>query len=252
MSKTGRALPFTPKYFGINSGIRDSGNSSNFLATIPRDRTDGNNRVSVQKISIPKTYYQTNTNNNIFQLQEGEIVVTISIDVGNYTSKNFISTITSLLNINSPNGWTYSVSTPSNPQTGKLTFAVSGNGGIQPSLIFPATGSAFEQMGFFSDTTNNFVGDSLVSTKIINLNKESTIYLRSSMMVDGDKFLCAVYGSSDPYLSYIVWDNPDPINTSLPFHNNASGIKFWLTDEFGTDIDLNGENFVAILLFFDA
>ena len=54
-------------------------------------------------------------------------------------------------------------STSSVGDTFKLTFTVSGNGGVQPRVSFN-TNSPFRQLGFLADSTKTFASNVLISS----------------------------------------------------------------------------------------
>src|SRR5690606_7909735 len=145
--------------------------------------------------------------------------------------------------------YVYTVSTTTEPDTGKLYFSVSGNSGVQPELIF--TDELYEILGFEINSTNTFIADSLASTNIVNLNKETTLFLRSSICGnDGDNILAPIFGADTPYSSNIIWINPDIKTFSRTLVQGEQNVSFYLTNEEGKMMDLNGLNIVATLLFF--
>ena len=126
--------------FYVSSVDRLSGSSSNFLYKFAFSNNTGNyDTVAVLSAAIPKSYYLISSYNDEFTLSENGTDVVITVTSGNYSLTSWKNTLTTLLNNNSPNGWIYTVTFPSpnsGSSTGKLTFTVSGNSGIQPIFTF--------------------------------------------------------------------------------------------------------------------
>ena len=110
----------------VNSANRLSGNDSDFLYQILQPPNTHYDRCVVLQTSIPKSYYIVQTN-EYFDLQESSLTVNIIVPIGNYTRKSFSTVLQSLLNTNSPNGYTYAITYPTgatSADTGLYTFTV--------------------------------------------------------------------------------------------------------------------------------
>jgi len=239
--------------FYINSKNRVSGTDSDFLYQIDITKENKYNKVCALQVSIPKSYYLIQ-NGEHFILEEGKVQVNIQVTPGNYTRKSFAATIQSFLNSLSPNGWIYAI-TYQNSSTqyddGKYTFTVSGNSS-QPSFIFDSDHNLYENMGFDIGSTNTFVADTLKSTNVINLQKESTLYLHSDMVNNGnDNVLQEVFASDSSDYSTIVFQQKDVEAYSKDTITNKNNVyRFYLTDENDFPINLNGLNLnVTIVLY---
>ena len=226
----------------INSSNRLSGTHSNFLYKIQQPPSSTFTHCVVLQASIPKSYYLVQSPNNTFVLDENSIETVVTISVGNYTRSSFVNKVQTSLN--SAGSWTYVVDiddSTNGPETGKLTFTVSGNGGIQPQFIF--TGSLYEPLGFESTSTNTFVGDELVSTNVINLLKENTIYIHSDICTnENDNVLQEIFTSEASDYGSITFTNNAPEFYSKKITSLNSIYRFYLTDENGKDLSLNGRN----------
>lgn len=232
----------------INSKNKTSGTHSNFYYNINLKKTDYTH-VVVLSAQLPKSYYMIQNNLNTFTLEEDGKEATITIPAGNYNRKNLKSTLETLLNASSPNTWTYAISIPTAPDTGYYTFSVSGNSSVQPSFIF--TSYLSEQLGFENDTTYNFVGDALTSVNVINLQKESTLFLHSSLVGTGENnILLELYANSADF-DYITYNCGDVEAYSKEIvSNNADTHNFYLTNEDDIEMNLNGQNINFTLLFY--
>jgi hypothetical protein len=146
----------TPNYFVyVDSRKRTGGTDSNFTYTMNFPPDIIYDRVTVVDLLCPKSYYLIQEGYNTFQLQEGNVTVTIQVPIGCYLLNAFKSQISSLLTSNSPNEWIYTLTYPASTgaDTGMWTYTVSGNFS-QPSLIF--NNQLFEPFGFLSGSTNLF------------------------------------------------------------------------------------------------
>lgn len=245
----------------INSHDRTSGTDANFTYSInlrPNNRFD---RITLLKCGIPKSFYNVQSPYNTFVLTEVGVNATITVPVGNYTRTSFQTVIQSLLNSNSPHGYTYAVSIPtiaSAADTGMYTYNVSVNSSNQPTFDFTAsTTYIYELMGFAKNTKNTFSGNVLTSTTVINMQPLSTIQVHcnlvSNEVMTGNNtdILQTVYataGSSS--FSNIVWICPDADAYSQRLSSGTSNIlSIKLTDEDGFDINLNGVNMQLDILF---
>ncbi|HRP36492.1 MAG TPA: hypothetical protein PLS50_01645 [Candidatus Dojkabacteria bacterium] len=115
-------------YVYINSRERVSG-TENFTYNIAfPDGIDFTHVVCLNAL-IPKSYYliQDGSGENVFQLQEDDVIVTITVPIGSHTRDSFKIVISGLLTANSPNGLSYALSYSPNtgPSTGKWTYTQS-------------------------------------------------------------------------------------------------------------------------------
>lgn len=239
--------------FYINSRNRVSGTDSDFLYQFDIPKDNKFNKVCVLQMSIPKSYYLIQQGEH-FTLEENKIEVVIQITPGNYTRKSFAATIQNFLNSLSPNGWTYAV-TYQNSSTqyddGKYTFTVSNNTG-QPSFIFDTDHNLYENMGFDIGSTNTFVANTLKSTNVINLQKETTLYLHSDIANNGnDNVLQEVFASTSNDYSTITFLQRDVEAYSKDITTNTNNVyRFYLTDEDDRAINLNGLNMECTIVMY--
>jgi hypothetical protein len=248
------SLITSSKLFYINSRDRVSGTDSDFLFQFQMPPDVKFNKVCVLQASIPKSYYLIQANES-FTLTEGLNSANIVIPVGNYTRKSFSSTVQGLLNNSSPHGYTYTMTYPTSsllPDTGKFTYTVSGNGGVQPIFTFVTSNDVWDHLGFANGSTNTFVANSLVSTQVINLQKESTLYIHSDIANNGsDNILQEVFSTQSADYSSIVFQQYNIEGYSKDIVGNSNNVyRFYLTDENSTGIDLNGQNFNFTLLMY--
>lgn len=240
-----------PYYVYIDSRKRLSGTDSNFSYQIQFSPDQDYTHITLLNALIPKSYYLIPEHNNTFQLQEGLQIVSIDIPIGNYFLQAWQSTLSSLLTANSPNGWVYNVTYPAatGADTGKLRYSVTNNTS-QPSII---VSSLFEPFGFFMNTTNTFINDSLNSTTVINLQSETRLLLHCSLVNNPaeDNVLISINATSNVSFSTISYINYAPEYRSHRITSQLSQtVSFSLTDESGNILDLNGLNMNLTLMFF--
>lgn len=237
----------------VDSRRRVSGSDANFTYNIAFPPDHNFDRVTCLNALIPKSYYLIQAGYNTFQLKEISTTVTISIPLGCYMLTAWESTIGNLLTTNSPNGWIYSVTYPSSSaaDTGKLTYAVTGNAGSQPSLIFDSV--LFEPFGFSASSTNVFSSDSLTSTTVIKLQSEDRLLIRSNMVNNPnvDDVLVSINAATNVNYSSINYINFYPeFNAKVLSSKSNNTYSFSLTNESGIVLDLNGLNLNLTLVFY--
>jgi hypothetical protein len=169
-------------YYYIDSRQRLSGTDSNFSYNISLPDDHDFTHVCLLNALIPKSYYLIQAGFNTFQLQEGDETVTVTKSPGNYLLNVFKTIIGQLLTAASPSGWVYTLTYPSGnqPDTGMFTYSVSGNTS-QPSIICGS--NLFEPLGFFMNSTNTFINNSLTSTTVIKLVSEDRLNIHSSIQI---------------------------------------------------------------------
>jgi hypothetical protein len=237
--------------FYINSYNRQTGDTSEFTVSLDIDNDVEWDFVTVLDASIPKSYYCIQAGLNSFTLVEDAVDYTITIPAGNYTRTSLCNVLIGLLNATT--AWVYTI-TYSNigitGDTGQLTFGVTGNDS-QPQFIFTAS-SPYEQLGFDSNTTYNFSGNSLVSPNVINLAQEATLFISSDICQNKtDNILCNIITPQDSSFSFIVYTNTSVYEYSKVYTGSKSNIySFRLQDENGNKINLNGLNMVFTLMLY--
>lgn len=240
------------RIYYINSRNRIGGTDSDFTYNIDMKGLHEPTHVALLRAYIPKSYYSIQSGSNTLTLDEDGTTEIITLPEGNYSVNSLKTKLKALLDTASPNGWTYTITTPSTtsqPQTGKLTFSVSGNSSVQPSLVFED--GLYEQLGFEANSTNDFVADSLVSTNVINLQAEQTLFIHSDIIQDTDNVLQEIYASNQLSYSAIVFENNNTKDYSKPLVSKTNNTyRFYLTDENSNKIDLNGLNLVMTLMIY--
>jgi len=238
------------KFVYIDSNNRLNGTHSNFSYNLKLSNIGDYSHVCVASVNIPKSYYLIEEGENTFILQENTNNITVTIPAGNYNRTNLKTTLVTLLNDASVLGITYSISTPLNTDadTGKYTFSCTNNM-IQPTLIFSTF--VYEQLGFERNSTNAFVSDTLVSTNVIKLQLEDSIFIHSSLVDNGsDNILQDISAVDNPAFANITWVCPNIETFSKNITKADRVASFRITDELDSEIDTNGLNIVMTLILF--
>jgi hypothetical protein len=189
--------------FYIDSNKRSSGTNTdlnlNLSQPITRLGADSQYIVTVSSVSIPFSFYQLSSTENLNvlpvtlrnALDAGPRTTSITIQQGNYTPYTLITELNSKLTtacqqvgIGGFTPFTPVFATVYNPTTGFITFSVTGPVGCQISLLF-TTSSVTQQLGgFFGVNGNDIVmtpSTTPSSTKPCVLNPVNYLYLRSSL-----------------------------------------------------------------------
>jgi hypothetical protein len=239
--------------FYINSRDRVSGTDGHFTFKMNLPPHNKYDYACVLEAQIPKSYYLVQNTYNTFVLQENGVNTTITVDVGNYSRRSFQTVLQNLLNASTTHGWVYTISYPSTAttaETGKFTYTVTGNGGLQPSFIF--TSNLFEQLRFDENSTNTCVASSLTSANVIKMQVEDTLFLHFNLANNGqDDILQEIYSSSSTDFSNVTYTCRDVDAYSKNITSNNDGVyTFSLTNESGHFMNLNGLNMNFTLLLY--
>jgi hypothetical protein len=246
---------FNKKVFYINSRNRTAGTDANFTYSIDmKGFSRPPTHCVVLQANIPKSFYIVQGGQNTFTLTEegGANSATVTIPVGNYSRLSFRTTLQTLLNTTSPNGYTYAVTTPttsSAADTGKFTFTCTGHT-LESGFVFTSDSNVFELMGFDIGSTNAFVGGSLVSSNVIKLSKEDTMLIHSDLVSGmSSDILQEIYTVESNDFSNIVFQNfaPELYEKQITNSSTSNTFQFFITNEDGQYIDLNGLNWSLTL-----
>lgn len=241
----------------INSADRLSGTSDNFTYNINLPPDKRFNKVVVLDAIIPKSYWLVQSGYNVFQLTENGTTVNVTLPLGNYNLISFRSIVGSALTTASPNGWTYTITYPNpntSPDTGKLTYSVTGNSSSQPSFTFLSSNSLFENFGF-DIGTHTFSGDSLTSANVIKLQVEDKIFINSDLVKSSPNqfgVLQEINVAPSPSYSSVTYQCTAPdFYAKDVLKYTSSTYSFSLSDVHNFPINLNGLPFSFTLLFYE-
>lgn len=233
-----------PYFIYVSSDNRIDGNSHDFIFTdINFPITNNYDRVSVVGITIPKSWYLIDDDNNNFIIIENSINKTITISNGNYDLNQFLTELTN--KINAVCDETYDVTI--NLNTGKLVFTITTTPVVQPTLKL--TNSINKQLGF-EQGEYLFSGNILTSVNVISLQKTEHIKVFSNIVPE--QGILVDMAVSDEDFTHISYFPNDIVGHSRSFKNTTS--NFWsfkiLDFNTGNLIDLNGLSVSMSLIFF--
>lgn len=228
----------------INSKDRLSGTSSDFVARIEVDRSIAFDKISLINATIPRSFYNVTSRNNVFLVEENGQQRSITLPPANYSRKTIRNVVQSLLNTDSEPGYSYTVSIDSSSvgDTGKFTFTVT-TSNPQPSFIFSSS-SPVAELGF-PIGTHAFVTGKLVAVNVANLLEKSRVIIRSNICQNqNNNVLQNMLATSGSSFDFINYSNNTPVENYRDFVMDASNIyTFTLYDENLDVLDLNGLNF---------
>lgn len=227
-----------------------SSNTPSFSTALDIDPSIGFDHISISSASIPKTYYVL-PNDCVLQVTEGKNITNVSFLKGNYSLTSFKTIFTSNV-AGSGVVYTYTISYPSQNQldTGKFTFAVSNNGGVQPTFLVTDTYLS-RVMGLAVGVSYPFVSNSLTSANCVNFQSYDQILIKSNCVKNRESLLQEVYTAGNPYNTSVVWQNSDLlINAKILNPVTSNVYNFALLDSNDGLINLNGSEWSFVLCAF--
>ena len=221
----------------LNSSNADSVGNNSYTFILPNlEIADGNYiYLSVQYASIPYSFYNINSTNNLLNYTLNSVSYSITITSGNYNITQLITSLKSLMS-----GFTISYSSI----TSKITFSHS-----TYNFSFLSTSTCQEILGFELKTTYTSTLLSLVSVSCISLISIKCINVVSNLLTyninksnpNNQSILCCIPITTQPN-SIIEYKNNNNFRSNL-FINQISNIIIKLTDQNNNILDLNGLDF---------
>ena len=254
-----KSVNMSQKIFNIDSRDGD-GRSSRFRYRVELPAQHRFNRVCIAKVSLPKTWYAAQPGQNRFFLREEKdgkmLEFPVDITPANYNRRSLaIELAAQMTNASKKYGntLTYSVTYPNamtEPDDGKYTFHVSDEKGdiflgTQPQIAVPGLESnMFELLGFDPNSTQTFVNGKLKSQNVIKVQSEDVIRIHSNVCDNGgNDILLELYSTNNPTFGTITWECPEVMVYSRVLANRTTNLyEFYITNESGVELDLNGLN----------
>ena len=198
--------------------------------------------LNVVHASIPFTFYNVNSRNNVLNYIVNNISYSLIITQGNHNINSMKLFLTSNL-IGFTIGYDFT--------TNKFTFTNTNNYGFS----FLDTSSCLALLGFFPTQTIVSNGNSLTSTRTVNLNPIRCICVGTNLNTSNisvnsknkNNVICSIPITTQPN-SIINYFNSNnfKINTYANFINC---IQIKLMDQDGNLLDLNGANWSMTIQF---
>ena len=197
--------------------------------------------INVVHSSIPFTFYNINSSNNVLNYTSGSQSYSLIIPQGNYNVTSMKTYLVSTL----PN---FTITYDST--TNKYKFTSTAN----IDFIFLSTSTCLGLLGF-SKQDNSSSSFSLTSTQTINLYPIRCICICSNLQTSNinvnnknkSNIICSIPITTQPN-SIITYLNPSnfKINT---YANIISSLRIQLMDQDGNVLDLNGANWSMTIQF---
>ncbi len=245
-----------PLIVSFTSRSRIAGTNSDFYSSPINLINNRYTQVCLLQASIPRSFFNVPLGANTFILIEGINSTTITVPAASYNVYNLATTLSDIMTTNSSSGFIYTVSyaAPCEPDTFRYTFTVTGNGGVQPQLIFNDQESMNRQLGFDNDTIVSFVGDTLMSTNSVNLSYITRAFIKSDVVSNTlNSVLEEILNYGDfPMKSLCFFQQFSiDLNARTLNSNGANSFRFSLVDSFDRLIDLNNIPWSFSLVFFE-
>ena len=235
----------------VDSKKRLTGTTSNFTYHIEFPADQEYNRVVVQQVLIPQTFYLFQADTNEFLLWEDDNTYSIRIPVGNYTKEVFATTV-----MESLNQYTYeymiSYDASNKPQTEKFTITVRDRVTHLPPTVecwFEFTNVKSAEV-FGVQFLGNYIFENglLKPPHCYNFNVEQSFLILSDLVANNVLIEVLDVGIG---LGSISFTSNDLEAYSRKFKKiSSNAYTFILTNEDDTNIDLNGSNMLFSLLFY--
>ena len=235
-------------YVNSYNKLVSTDSTSDFTVMINLPKNNSFNKVVVVQMAIPKSYYLVQKGYNTFNVYEPDnsSYHLVTLLAGNYTKTTFMAELENKLNNASP-PCTGIYHVAFSTSTGKWTYTVTGIT-LQPSII--TTTNLFEQLGFSKNTTNAFVGGSIISSNCVKLQLEDTLFIISDCSNALSGVLQEVYCNSSDFSNITFSQYNEELYSKTFIRNNNNVFRFSLTDENFRPLDLNGLNMNMTLCFY--
>ena len=207
--------------------------------------------INVVHASIPFTFYNVNSSNNIlnytYLTSPSPVSFSLSIPQGNYTANSLKQYLTTQLNsASSLNNFT----TTYDAITNKFTFLSN----LSVNFSFDATSTCLGLLGL-SSQTNSSSTFTLTSNKAVNLYPIRCICVCTNLKTSNinvnnknkSNILCSIPISTQPN-SIITYLNQTGFRINT-YANVISSLRIQLMDQDGNLLDLNGANWSMTIQF---
>lgn len=224
---------------------------SPYELSLPIRDLDNLTHIVVSSASIPKTFYVIPALCS-FEVSENDVVHYVDVEAGNYSVRSLRSILETAINASTV-AWTYTITYPTastSADTGKYTFGVSGNSGVQPEIRTTDANLA-RCCGLVVDEWYAFSGDTLESANVVNFVSNDEIFLKCDLVKSKNNILQEIYSSGEIYNSSITFQCSDLMLSSKKLKDNySSTVKFWLENGDGESINFNGNAWSAVITLY--
>jgi hypothetical protein len=266
----------------VNTALRSntSQSSSNFTVNVnpPLTKSHPNHYFVAQIVSveIPYTWNQVNSTNNTLQITYQNISYTITITPGNYTVYTLISELASQVNKTIP-AHTWTDNTIYNPNTGVITFGITGISSNSTTTIvlaynFPANPFLARMFGCLNNNqiifgygpvNSVYQYINISGSTNVNVNPVSSIYIRSSNLKqlknqenlvigypqDPSDILCKLQVYTPPK-TWIFYNGELGLNARIT-NPILDKMDIYLSDNSSFDLNLNNNDWTFRITFIE-
>lgn len=225
----------------ISSRDRISGDTNDFLVNIVQGGFNGAKSVRLQSCTIPKSIYNINSSNNVFQINDGG-VQTVTLTPGNYTIGQLMVELKTQLDAASANTYTCTYDNIAM----RVTIASTG----ATSYLF-SQGGPWRELGFDEADTASLVSVTGTNTPML--------YWPLSVFILVDKFPLGGYNSNNGRYTFRVPMNVnsadilnyEPMHEQIIYFGGCGGsigqIRVTLSYSDGSLIDLGNADWEMVL-----
>lgn len=223
--------------------------------------------MRLENTLIPKTFYDIDSNNNVFQIIEDDGVtqttITITIDEGNYTITELLTELETQLDTNTveANDYTLSYDTITNKITISCVF------GTATSVIIDtiANGSTLNNPLGFSRSSPTLIDSQItlstgvdeIASYSVDLDSKSYIMIESNITSkncydkNSQKHLGGIIPVNVDRNEKIFFGNADGYKILINGKQPLSSLQLKLKDENGNSLDLNGTDWSTTLCIYE-
>lgn len=223
----------------VNSRLRDSGTENNFSYTLRWPVSDPIS-YAVESVQLYNTAYTINNyNNKLYWTDSTPTAHTTTLTNGNYTVSSLASHIETLMNAANTGSGTFTVT--SNTNTGKITIT---NSSVNFSLTFGTNteNSVSSTIGF--NNANKTSSQTYTGEKIVKLNtKYYSIYgdIGSQNSYSADELVNIIaYVPNNVNFGDMINYQSELAKSFKITEKEISRMKFYIKDDMGNIVDLNG------------
>lgn len=249
--------------FVIDSNNRLDGDIEEFTFKISMDTATNYNKVSLIHCGIPKYYYNIDSLNNQFILDENGTTTTCTLTPGEYTMENFALNVKDVLDaasatIDATHPWEYNITF--NTLTYKWTWEITDdpNRTFSSASINIIDDQCYSLFGFDEESDNAFTAKSLTSTYPACFERTNYITIRSNIAHNNgnddpdSQILARVPIKNTDYGELVTYDVQQVFDASRDLVSNKTNIfTFSIWDDHNRLMNLQGQDWFFTFMIWE-